>query len=367
MSNQVTDRFRFVQTENVQALPMWERNISSEDGYSLEIFRSGEHFASVRPRTAGSASTTRRKSVQKPQQMRIDNGDVIYWVNIVPQPIPVVGIFTTLDNFACIYDITLDLVVSDPVLFVQGYRLEKDPVLLTMESFKKAFLDYAAKTEYDKLNVLRPPDNVWNDSLSKDTGMRVAQISRWSLRGDPQRLETAKLYRDAVKDMLAIIIKSENQMLEDQFERIRDFEKRIHDRDELARQREFERSELEKQKAFDREERTRQHIFELHYQLRTAAAQELKEILKERIRDTFDRGKPIDSVAEESLKLLDAFQKSLYKGYIDATTSNGHSSNKVASSGDDATTKLDVNIDLFRTQPNMSDLSDRGQKEPEEE
>ncbi len=371
MYNQVTDRFRFVQTEIVQALPMLGRIISSKDGYSLEVFRSEVHLGSVRPRTAGSASTTRRKSVQKPQRMRIDNGDVIYWVNIVPQPIPVVGSFTTLDNFVCIYDITLDLVVDNPVLFAQGYRLGKDPVHLAIESFKTAFLDYATKTEHDKLKVLRQLGSGWNNSLSADTAMRVAQISQWSLREDPQRLEIAKFQQDAEKDRLAIEIKAANQKLEDQFERIRNFEKRIHDHNELARQRAFEREEQvlqhsherreqEKQKAFEREERTRQrmyerleleqqrefereedaeqlvyeirkqekikafereektrqHIFELHYQLRTAAAQELKEILRERIRDTFDRGRPIDDVAEESLKLLNAFHESLHRGYV---------------------------------------------------
>ncbi len=397
MYNQVTDRFRFVQTEIVQALPMLGRIISSKDGYSLEVFRSEVHLGSVRPRTAGSASTTRRKSVQKPQRMRIDNGDVIYWVNIVPQPIPVVGSFTTLDNFVCIYDITLDLVVNDPVLFAQGYRLGKDPVHLAIESFKTAFLDYATKTEHDKLKVLRQPGPGWNNSLSADTGMRVAQISQWSLREDPQRLEIAKLQQDAEKDQLAIKIKTENQKLEDQFERTRDSEKRLHERFELARQREFEREErtrqrmyerreLEKQREFERqeaekqlideirkqekqeaskrEEITRQHIYELHYQLRNAAAQELKEILRERIRDTFDRGRPIDDVAEESLKLLNAFHESLHRGYVDSTLARGQSSSTDdTSSGEDTNFERDLNTDpAIFSPPNLKDLSGTEQK-----
>ena len=427
MYNQVTDRFRFVHTEIVQALPLLGRIISSKDGYSLEVFRSEVHLGSVRPRTAGTVSTTRRKPVQKPQQMKVDNGDVIYWVNIIPQPVPVVGSFTTLDNFVCIYDMILDLVVGDPVLFAQGYRLGKDPVHLAIESFKTAFLDYATKTEHDKLKVLRQPGPGWNNSLSADTGMRVAQISQWSLREDPQRLEIAKLQQDAEKDQLAIKIKAENQKLEDQFERTRNSEKRLHERFELARQREFEREqqgelhsherrELEKQKASEREERTRhrmyerrelekqkeferqeeekqlideirkqekqeafkreemtrQHIFELHYQLRNAAAQELKEILRERIRDTFDRGRPIDDVAEESLKLLNAFHESLHRGsVIDSTLSSGSSTSgngtspdaDTISSDEDTTIERDLNTDpsIF-SPPNLKDLSRTEQK-----
>jgi hypothetical protein len=419
MYNQVTDRFGFVRTEIVQALPLLGRTISSKDGYSLEVFRSGEHFASVRPRTVVPASTTRQRPVQKPQRMKAANGDVVYWVSVVPQPIPIVGSFTTLDNFVRIYDLTLDLVVSYPELFAKGYRQGKDPVNLAIESFKTEFFDYATKTEHDKLKVLKQPGSVWNNSLSADTGMKIAQISQSSFRDDPQRLEIAKLQQDAEKDKLAIEIKAKNQNLEDQFERIRDSEKRMHERYELVRQREFEheeqvlqhsheRGELEKQKvfereertrhrmyerrelekqreferqelekqlideirkqekqkAFEREEKTRQHIYDLHYQLRVAAAQELKEILRERIRDTFDRGKPIDDVAEESLKLLNAFHESLHRSYVDSTLANGHSSStNDTSSGEDTSFERDLNTDpsIF-SPPNLKDLSGTEQK-----
>ena len=66
MYNQVTDRFGFVRTEIVQALPVLGRIISPTDGYSLEVFRSGEHFASVRPGTVAPASTTTRRCLVVP-------------------------------------------------------------------------------------------------------------------------------------------------------------------------------------------------------------------------------------------------------------------------------------------------------------
>lgn len=379
MYNQVTDRFGFVRTEIVQALPLLGRIISSKDGYSLEVFRSGEHLVSVRHRTIAPASATRRRSVQKPQRMKVDDGDVVYWVSVVPQPIPIVGSLTTLDNFVRTYDITLDLVVSDPKLFAKGYRQGKDPVNLAIESFKTAFLKYAAKTEHDKLKVFKQPDDVWNNSLSADTGMKIAQISQSTFRDDPVRLQMAAMQQDAEKDQLAIRIKAENQRLEDQFQRIRDSEKGFHERREQGLQRKFEREEeerqglherreqelqrkfereeeekqllyqnriQEKQEAFKREELTRQHIFELHYQLRNAAAQELKEILRERIRDTYDRGRPIDDVAIESLKLLNAFHKSLYRGYVDSTLASDHNSNTDGtSSGEDTSFEYEVKTD----------------------
>src|SRR5260221_7018228 len=184
MYNQVTDHFGFVRTEIVQAMPLLGRIISPTDGYSLEVFRSGEHFASVRPGTVAPASTTRRGSVQRPQRMKVADRDVIYWVKVFPQPIPLVGSFITLDNFVGIYDMTFDLVVSDPVLFAKDYRQGKDPVHLAIERFKTPFLDYVTKAERDKLKILRQPDSVVcngiirNNSLSADTGMKIVQVVR---------------------------------------------------------------------------------------------------------------------------------------------------------------------------------------------
>ncbi len=397
MYNQVTDRFGFVRTEIVQALPMVGRTISPADGYSLEVFRSGEHLASVRPRTAAPASTTGRRPVQRPQHMKVADRDVIYWVRVTPQPIPLVGSFTTLDNFVGIYDMTLDVVVSDPMLFAKDYRLGKDPMNLAIESFKTEFLDYATKTERDKLKVLRQPGSVWNNSLSANTGVKIAQISQWSFRDDPVRLQMAAMHQDAEKDQLAMSIKAENQRLEDHFQRIRDSNKRFHERRELEAQRKFEREEEERQRLyerrelerqsefereeeerqfkyevgkrerqrdFEREEDARQHMFDLHYQLRVAAAQELKEILRERIRDTFDRGKPIGEVAEESLKLLTAFHESLYRGYVFSTFSNGQNSNTNGASPEEETpARDDPTTDPINVPPDMSNLSGTKQKE----
>lgn len=60
-------------------------------------------------------------------------------------------------------------------------------------------------------------------------------------------------------------------------------------------------------------------MYQLHYQLSTTAANELKTILQERIRDTFESGQPIDEVAKETMGLLNA----LYKGIENFSYSNG--------------------------------------------
>jgi len=105
-------------------------------------------------------------------------------------------------------------------------------------------------------------------------------------------------------------------------------------------------------------------MFDLHYQLRVAAAQELKEILRERIRDTYDRGKPIDDVADESMKLLNAFHDSLRRGYVFSPLLNGSSASVNGTSLDEDTTiENGPTTDPVNVPPDMSDLSGTRQKE----
>ena len=199
MYNQVTDRYKFVEGAVIKAPPVLGRMISSVEDYSLELFRSKEYLRSLRPYNlqSGPVSRTRPRSVRKPEQMRVYNGDVIYKIDMRPHSIPIVGSFKTKDNYVRIYDITLDLVVSDPVLFAKGYSLGKDPVHLAIEIFKTAFLRYVAKTEHDKLKVLRQPDTEWNDRLSQDIGMKIAQISQSTIRDVPEREELSNITDEA--------------------------------------------------------------------------------------------------------------------------------------------------------------------------
>jgi hypothetical protein len=89
------------------------------------------------------------------------------------------------------------------------------------------------------------------------------------------------------------------------------------------------------QRAFEREEETRDHMHELHLRLRETAAQELTDILRERIRYTFERGTPIGEVAADSMKLLTAFHESLLQGsVVDSTLLSGFSANGAPAKGD---------------------------------
>jgi len=321
-------------------MPVFGRTLFAVEGYSLEVFRGEIHLGSVRTRGAESTSNSWRASVQ----MKVYNGDVIYWVSLVHQSIPVVGSLSTKDKYIRIYDFTIDLVVSDPVLFIRGYRLGKDPVNVAIESFKYGLQRYAAGIEHDKLSNFRPSD-AWNNSLRERTGMKLIKISQWNFRDDPKRAEVSALQQEAEKIKLSFTIKAEIQKLEDSHERERDRQQREH----------------------EREEETQQHMHRLHMMLRDTAAEELTAILRERIRYTFETGKQIDEVAEDSLKLLNAFHEALQRGRVvdttlssgSSTSTNGASSEAGAISGDEETAiERDPNTDpVIYTQSDVTDLS----------
>jgi hypothetical protein len=358
MYNPVTDRYGLVQSEIVRALPVFGHRISAVDGYSLEVFRGEIHRGSVRTRIARSTSN-------KPVQKKVYNGNVIFKVSLVSCSVQVVGNLTTKDNYVRMYDVTIDLIVSDPLLFLNRYRLSKDPMNLAIERFKSTFQRYASQREYNNLFNFKRPVDAWNDSLCEYSGMKLVQISQWDLRDDSKRLEMAAIQQDAEKNKLSIKLKAEIQKLEDEHERERDVLKREH-----------ERGEKRKQNEFEREEEMLQHMHDLHYRLRETAAQELTDILRERIRYTFERDGSINEVAEDSLKLLNAFHESLHKGsVVDSTLSNGSSENvkgtspdaHTISSDEDTTIEDGPTTDPVKVPPDMSDLSSTKQKEADKE
>src|SRR5260370_31380064 len=111
MYNQVTDRFGMVQTEIVKAIPILGRTITAVNGYSIEVFRSDVYLGSVRTRDTRETKNTDPECLR----MKVSNGDTIFWVSLVTRTVPVVGNLTTKDRCIRPYDVTIDLVVCNPV------------------------------------------------------------------------------------------------------------------------------------------------------------------------------------------------------------------------------------------------------------
>ena len=133
---------------------------------SLEVFQLKCTYSSVPPLGANASSQNSNKT-------KVHNGNVIYQISSIPHPVPIIGSFTTVDNYVRIYKMTFDFIVSDPVLFANGYRLGKDPFILAIEIFKSGFLYHATRAEHDQVKILRVPDPKFNDNMTKDTGMKM--------------------------------------------------------------------------------------------------------------------------------------------------------------------------------------------------
>jgi hypothetical protein len=331
MYNQVTDRFKLVQTELVKAVPVFGRTITAVKDSSMEVF-SGEFYrGSVRM----PESEFVEKTGQEYDKLKVYDGEIIFQVSLASHPMSISGHVMTKDKYIRIYDITFDIVISNPTLFIQAYRLGKDPINVAIDYCKKTLQDHASRTPHDKLTRIEKLGEEWNSKLREKTGIRALRLSYWSLRDDPRRKEI-----DTVKQEAEI--------------------QRLKDR--LARGREAEN------KAFEREQETLDHMHDLHLGLRTTAAQEITEILRERIRYTFERGSPIDEVAEDSMRLLNAFHESLHRGStIDSTlSSETHTSSNGTSSQEDPISSSQKETDpSLQTPSNLSDLSRTKETETE--
>jgi hypothetical protein len=278
MYNQFTDRYRFVEVEVIRAVPFWGRKIFAKERYSQQLFQKKEYVCTLDPYEARPGS--------KPASMRVYNGEAIYKINMRPQPIPWTGSFKTKDNFVRIYNFTLILKVSNPVIFAKGYSAGQDPVFLTIDEIHKALVKFGEEHEHDQLSKLKETDLEWNRGLADNTGIMVDAITKWILHEDMKRLETAEIEQETVKEKLRIQRETETDLIR-------------------------ERAEGEREAL--------QHMYFLHRQLSNTAAIELRAILQERIRDAFESGQPIDQVAKETLDLLNA----LYKGIENFSYSNG--------------------------------------------
>lgn len=297
MNNQVTNQVRLVEEIVFKTLPFLSHTLPNLQNVSQEIFRDGKYIGTVSPYNQGSSSR------------KVCNGDIIYRVKLLPQIYSFAGTLTTRDNYMPTYDMALELQVNNSHIFIQYYLQQNDPVNSVITQLKELFQQHVAQLEHDKIINPELLLERWNNSFS-NLGVKITQICKFTLRDDPKRTKELVLSQDTEMKKALIKAQAEIQFLEDQ-----------QTRQLKAEQKEFERQEKWKQESFNREEEIRQQIHELHKDLRKIAAEELKMILCDRIREAYDRNEEISEVAEESMKLLNAFNESLQQGAIGNATS----------------------------------------------
>jgi hypothetical protein len=184
MYNQFTDRYRFVEVELIKNAPFWGRKILAKENVSQQIFQYKEYSFTLRPYNVGTES--------EPISARVYNGDTIYKIDMHPHSISIVDSFKTKDNFVRVYDFTLVLQVTNPLIFAKLYSAGQDPVFLAIDEIQKALLKFGEEHEHDLLTKLVQPALDWNIVLADETGLRVQQITNWILHEDVNSNEIKK-------------------------------------------------------------------------------------------------------------------------------------------------------------------------------
>jgi hypothetical protein len=315
MYNQLTDQYKIVQKETVKALPIFGRLISAEADQSLVVFSCGEYIGSKFAHNAPTVSINGYKPIKK-----VKNGNIIYWVSNAIFPVFINGFCTVKDFYILTYKMTLDLVVTNPVLFAEGYRLGKDPLKMAVETTRSAFLSYVAQMNHDLLKGWVPPDQ-FNKRLAEETGMKFT-ISSLNIQVDPKHIQPL-----ATRLMMDInnlqLIRDEIQLLQVEQEKIRAEQEKIRaDGSKMyaneERYKHFERNEelarLDHESEIKERERKDQEAIlrhQINKQLLETAAQEMQQILKARIQDAFESNKTSEAAGKELDELMKALRKSL--------------------------------------------------------
>lgn len=325
MIDSMTYRLRLIDMEKFQAPPLIGRIITAQPGFSLELFRDDKHTASIRP----PGIVLRTDVPPALTQARGYKGDILFRVNLMPQPHTISGTLVTKENYYRAYEITIEVEVKDPVLVVEGYRRQYDFAQGVITNFKSRFQQHTAQMEYDKISNENLPLKRWNDDFSTDLGIRISRIYGLILRHDPKYLEWSTIKHQAsieqakIKAQIDTIEQQAN--IEEAKLRAQARVKRLED--EIAREREtitkeHQRLEKLKLKNFDRGEDTNEQMHRLYKMLREKAADEIAEIQKELIRDAIESRKPVATVGIDARKLLNAYNRALQRGeFVDALPS----------------------------------------------
>lgn len=300
MINPVTDRLGFIKVVPFEGsylfgkipLPGAEQLLPEIRGVSQEVFRDRKHYKSLyslKDQVGGDVSSDIAESV------KVRKGDIIYQVFLAPQPYNFVGTIQTRDKYQRFYDMSIELIVSNPKLFAILCFNGKDPIASLIREFKGAFQSYTSRFEHDKLNDVTLNFENWISALSQRYGVRVIR-PRWTFRADYSRAKEIEVRQQATLKKVEIETEADVKTLEDKLRMDRE-----------RRQKQFERDEKSKQSEFNRLEKMKYHQNEAYIKLLSRTVDELVTINRERIRDAIDGNGSVKDVLEDTLKLLEVF------------------------------------------------------------
>ena len=270
-------------------LPLFNEVILPIEGVNQEVFHNRTYSYSIRYQNA-------RGTGKNSQKVR--KGDYIYYISLAPRPYHINGKITTKDGNTRTYDMSFELVITDSTYAIQKYHNKEYPVNWVITQFTGAFEYCISKMENGSYDKVQGWLNRKAIEFSKDCGIKV-EHPNWFFH---------TLYDTLGKDEIQLNVEQrKRELLADN--EIKQLEEQIRMERERAKD-DFAREKREKHNEFARRENMRKHINEAQASLLSNTVDDLILINKDRIRDALDYNGSVQTILEESLKLLAIFNGS---------------------------------------------------------
>lgn len=277
MDNMLTDQLLLARKIYAQGILFFQHPLQPLDDCYQVVFQGDRYQGIVGPNTPHE------------QLVKVRKDDVIIRVYFESRIHSLTGTLSTKDRYKRIYEIPLEVTVSNLAYFATNYFQKKDPAKQAIDTFKARFEQYVTGVEYTRVQSLVIPFAQWNTAW-ETTGIQLKQSGKTMFRADPQYsdpdVEAAKLQEQIRKQQATLELEKTIQILQDKIEQ--------------------ERKEI--QKDFERREKTKEQIYTICYNLRQVAAEEITAVLKERIHEGFENGHTSSKISDEYFALLGLFE-----------------------------------------------------------
>jgi hypothetical protein len=277
MENLLTDQLRLAQKQYAPGFLFFQQRLQPLPDCHQVVFQGDQLQGIVSPNAI------------REQQIKVRKDDVIIRIYLESRIYVLTGTLSTKDKYKRVYEIPLQLTVSDPGHLAETYFQKRDPAKQAIDTLKATFENYVAWIDYTKVQSLSIPFTQWN-AYWQETGIRLEQSAKTMFREDPQYTdpyaERAKLQEQGRKQLETLEIERSIQLAQDKIQR--------------------EREQMKKE--FERQEKTKDQVYTICYNLRQVAAEEITTVLKERIHEGFESGRTPSQISGEYFALVSMFE-----------------------------------------------------------
>jgi hypothetical protein len=293
--NSETEKLGFAYAETVRGAwgNLFKPEVSAAQGYSIEVFRGRSHIGSI----AVTNTTGANQFQQQLRSRKVQNGDILIWVSLMPRQVDMNVPLTTIDGNYPVCRLTLMLRV-DPAratdfanLFYQSTSQNNDPVVMAKAPITSALQRYARQRTYEQLD----DDDMRHRALqslygqNKQYGLIVDSVSYLSVPPDEHIARRIQIGQEARTQRVQIEETANNNALQDQLDQERTMQQNAFRRSQSSLDNAHQRSEQE----LDNTHRRRQELHEgLH--------QTIQQGLINRLQRNLNAGKSLYHIQDEN-------------------------------------------------------------------